>query len=119
MSDMIPWTSGELGLLRQEMDNLFERLFEGFPRLGITRKREVAISFIREGLFTGSSRRARTSFIHEKEHTLVTTTGVHIARRIGKALSRACQSDFSIQYGDDEKSISFTGADNIAGPVLA
>ncbi len=45
------------------------------------------------------------SIIHENEHTLVTTTGVHIARRIGKALLRACQGDLSIQYGDDEKSI--------------
>lgn len=38
MSDMIPWTSGELGRLRQEMDSLFERFFESFPRLGITRR---------------------------------------------------------------------------------
>ena len=45
------------------------------------------------------------SIVDEVDHTLVTTTGVHIARRIGKALSRACQGDLSIQYGDDEKSI--------------
>lgn len=45
------------------------------------------------------------SIIHEEDHTLVTTTGVHIARRIGKALSRACHGDLSMQYGDDEKSI--------------
>lgn len=38
MSDMIPWTSGEFGRLRQEMDSLFDRFFEGFPRLGITRR---------------------------------------------------------------------------------
>ena len=38
MSDMIPWTSGEFGRLRQEMDSLFQRFFEGFPRLGITRR---------------------------------------------------------------------------------
>lgn len=38
MSDMIPRTSGELGRLRQDMDNLFERFFEGFPRLGLTRR---------------------------------------------------------------------------------
>ena len=45
------------------------------------------------------------SIIHETEHTLVTTTGVHIARRIGKAVSRAYQGDLSIHYGDDETSI--------------
>lgn len=45
------------------------------------------------------------SIVDEVDHTLVTTTGVHIARRIGKALSRACQGDLSIRYGDDEKSI--------------
>ena len=38
MADMIPWTTGELGRMRQEMDNLFERFFEGFPRLGLTRR---------------------------------------------------------------------------------
>jgi HSP20 family protein len=38
MPDMIPWTTGELGRFRQEMDNLFERFFEGFPRLGLTRR---------------------------------------------------------------------------------
>lgn len=45
------------------------------------------------------------SIVDEENHTLVTTTGVHIARRIGKALSRACQGNLSIRYGDDEKSI--------------
>lgn len=45
------------------------------------------------------------SIVDENEHTLVSTTGVHIARRIGKALSRAYEGDFSFQYGDDEKSI--------------
>ena len=45
------------------------------------------------------------SIVDEENHTLVTTTGVHIAGRIGKALSRACQGNLSIQYGDDEKSI--------------
>jgi len=34
-----------------------------------------------------------------------TTTGVHIARRIGESLSRACQGDYSFQYGDAEKII--------------
>ncbi len=45
------------------------------------------------------------SIIRKDDHTLVTTTGVHIAQRIGKALSHACHGDLSMHYGDDEKSI--------------
>jgi len=41
----------------------------------------------------------------EDGHIIVTTTGVHIARRIGEALSRAFSGDLSFQYGDDEKTI--------------
>lgn len=41
----------------------------------------------------------------QKDHTMVTTTGVHIARRIGEALSRSYNGDFSFQYADEEKSI--------------
>jgi NMD protein affecting ribosome stability and mRNA decay len=41
----------------------------------------------------------------EKAHTSVTTTGIHIARRIGEALSRSYACDLSFQYGDGEKSI--------------
>ena len=37
--------------------------------------------------------------------TVVTTTGIHIARRIGEALSRSYKGDFSFQYGDGEKSV--------------
>lgn len=37
--------------------------------------------------------------------TLVTTTGIHIARRIGEALSRSYKGDFSFQYGDGEKTV--------------
>lgn len=33
------------------------------------------------------------------------TTGVHLARRIGEALSRSYQGDYSIRYGEDEQSI--------------
>lgn len=36
---------------------------------------------------------------------IVTTTGIHIARRIGEALKRAYQGLFSFQYGEGEKSI--------------
>ncbi len=35
----------------------------------------------------------------------ITTTGVHIARRIGEALYRAYQGEFDFTYGDEEKSI--------------
>jgi hypothetical protein len=45
------------------------------------------------------------SIIHKNDNTLVTTTGVHIAQRIGKALSRACHGNLSVQYGEDEKSV--------------
>jgi len=45
------------------------------------------------------------SVVDEEDYTLVTTTGVHIARRIGDALSRAYQGDLDFQYGDAEKSI--------------
>lgn len=44
-------------------------------------------------------------WIDENDRILVTTTGVHLARRIGEALSQSYQGDFSFQYGDGEKSI--------------
>jgi len=40
-----------------------------------------------------------------EDHTLITTTGVHIARRLGEAVARAYQGDLSFTYGDNEKSI--------------
>ena len=39
------------------------------------------------------------------DHTLVTTTGIHIARRIGESLARAYQGELSFQYADGEKRI--------------
>ncbi len=39
------------------------------------------------------------------DHTLITTTGIHIARRIGNALSRSYKGDYSFHYGESEKSI--------------
>ncbi|GAB4579023.1 MAG: BCAM0308 family protein [Anaerolineales bacterium] len=39
------------------------------------------------------------------QKTLITTTGIHIARRIGEAISRAYQGEYSIQYADGEKRI--------------
>lgn len=41
----------------------------------------------------------------EGDHVLVTTTGVHLARRIGEALHHAYQGDLDFAYGDAEKSI--------------
>ena len=41
----------------------------------------------------------------EEEHTLVTTTGIHLARRIGEALKHAYQGELDFTYGDAEKSI--------------
>jgi hypothetical protein len=40
-----------------------------------------------------------------KSMATLTTTGIHIARRIGEALSRSYQGNFSFQYLDGEKSI--------------
>ena len=45
------------------------------------------------------------SITDEKGHTQVTTTGIHIARRIGEALSKAYKGDLSYQYADAEKRI--------------
>lgn len=40
-----------------------------------------------------------------EDHTLITTTGVHIARRLGEAVARAYQGNLSFTYGENEKSI--------------
>lgn len=40
--------------------------------------------------------------------TLVTTTGIHVARRIGEAIARAYQGEYAIQYADGEKRIRVT-----------
>jgi len=37
--------------------------------------------------------------------TTITTTGIHLARRIGEALSKAYQGTLEFTYGDGEKSI--------------
>lgn len=41
----------------------------------------------------------------EKDHTTVSTTGIHIARRIGEALSRSYKGDLSFQYADGAQNI--------------
>ena len=40
--------------------------------------------------------------------TVVTTTGIHVARRIGESLSRSYQGEFGFKYGDGEDSIRVT-----------
>ena len=42
---------------------------------------------------------------NEADKTTITTTGIHIARRIGEALFQAYSGDYSFQYGENEKSI--------------
>lgn len=44
----------------------------------------------------------------EEEHLLVTTTGIHLARRIGEALNHAYQGELEFAYGDGEQSIRVT-----------
>lgn len=39
---------------------------------------------------------------------VVTTTGVHVARRIGDAIRRSYQGELAFTYGDGEKSIQLT-----------
>ncbi|MCK5437525.1 MAG: ATPase [Desulfobulbaceae bacterium] len=41
----------------------------------------------------------------EKDHTLVTTTGIHLGRRIGEALKHSYQGELDFTYGDAENSI--------------
>lgn len=36
----------------------------------------------------------------------VTTTGIHVARRIGEALARSYKGDFFFQYGEGQKNIT-------------
>lgn len=40
-----------------------------------------------------------------KNKTILTTTGIHIARRIGEALFRSYQGEYNFQYAAGEKSI--------------
>lgn len=43
--------------------------------------------------------------VSDDDGARVTTTGVHIARRIGDAVSRAYGGEYSIEYLDDEKRV--------------
>ena len=46
----------------------------------------------------------------ESGFTIITTTGIHLGRRIGEALSRSYKGDLSYQYLDSEKGIRVTWA---------
>ena len=41
----------------------------------------------------------------EADYTVVTTTGIHLARRIGEALARAYKGDLTLHYGEGEQSV--------------
>ncbi len=41
----------------------------------------------------------------QEDGTVITTTGIHIARRLGNALAHAYQGRLSFTYGDGEKTI--------------
>jgi len=43
--------------------------------------------------------------MQQADHTLITTTGVHMARRIGESVVRAYQGNLDYTYGDNEKTI--------------
>jgi NMD protein affecting ribosome stability and mRNA decay len=45
------------------------------------------------------------SITESNNKTVITTTGIHIARRIGEALKRSYQGNFNFQYAEGEKSI--------------
>ena len=45
------------------------------------------------------------SITEGEDKTVITTTGIHIARRIGEALKRSYQGKYLFQYADGEKSI--------------
>jgi NMD protein affecting ribosome stability and mRNA decay len=43
--------------------------------------------------------------VHDDQCIAVTTTGIHLARRIGDAVSHAYGGDYAIEYLDDEKRV--------------
>jgi NMD protein affecting ribosome stability and mRNA decay len=70
--------------------------------------REEILNLVRneEKLEKGEHPLERIMAIEEEgEGVLITTTGVHIARRIGEAVEKAYEGNFEFRYGDGEKSI--------------
>ncbi|SPF41153.1 NMD protein affecting ribosome stability and mRNA decay (fragment) [Syntrophobacter sp. SbD1] len=91
------------------------RIADNFPAGSIEIKgqffpehRHEVLSLIRniEKLENGERPLERIISIEDQEHGIVlTTTGIHIARRIGEALSRSYKGHFSFKYLDAQKSI--------------
>ncbi len=74
----------------------------------LERHRDEVIGLIRntESLESGAHPLERIMSISTNSLGLaITTTGIHVARRIGDALSRSYQGELSFTYGDAEKSI--------------
>ncbi len=70
--------------------------------------RDEVIGLIRnvEALEKGEHPLERIMAVRESDDGIrVTTTGVHVARRIGDALGRAYHGELDFTYGDGEKSI--------------
>lgn len=42
---------------------------------------------------------------HGVDHTAITTTGIHLARRLGEALAKAYKGELSFHYADAEDTI--------------
>ena len=70
--------------------------------------RDEILNLIRneEKLEKGEHPLERIMGIEEQDDgILITTTGIHIARRTGEAVEKAYQGDLEFRYGDSEKSI--------------
>ena len=52
-----------------------------------------------------SQRIRKDRLIKERDHTSITTTGVHLARGIGEALARSYKGELSLQYPEADKSV--------------
>lgn len=73
--------------------------------------RDEVVGLIRntESLEKGAHPMERIIAIEERDGGLaITTTGVHVARRIGDALSRSYHGNLDFTYGDAEKFIQVT-----------
>ena len=76
-----------------------------------TKHQEEIRNLIRneEKLEKGEHPQERIMDIEQTEDgSVITTTGIHIARRIGDAISKAYQGDLAFTYGDGEKTIQVT-----------
>jgi NMD protein affecting ribosome stability and mRNA decay len=73
----------------------------------IKNRQEIGNLILNEEKLEKSERpQERIMAIDEDDNsTMITTTGVHIARRVGEAISRAYKGDLVFTYGDGEKSI--------------